>query len=59
MTSRYSVTKRKYSMTLSIENQVDITICLTLSINNNKSNKHIEILHWPGQIQIILAYNPN
>ena len=59
MTSRYSVTNIKYSMTLSIENQVDITICLTLSINNNKSNKHIEILHRPSRIQVILAYNPN
>ena len=59
MTSRYSVTKIKYSMTLSIENQVDITICLTLSINNNKSNKHIEILHWSSRIHVILAYNPN
>lgn len=58
MTSRYSVTKIKYSMTLSIENQVDITIGLTLSINNNKSNKHIEILHWQSRIQVILAYNP-
>jgi hypothetical protein len=46
MTSRYSVTIIKYRMTLSIENQVDITKCLALSINNNKSNKHIEILHW-------------